>query len=306
VWFDFNSINYPPRLYEYDTRAGKLTPWRVSDAPVRSEDFEVKQVWYESRDRTSVPMFLAHRKGIRLDGANPVLVNGYGGFNLSRRPTFSTDRIVWMEAGGVLALPGLRGGGEFGEKWHEAGMLERKQNVFDDFIAAIEWLIHNKYTSPPRVAISGGSNGGLLVGAVATQRPDLFQAAICGAPLLDMIRYHKFLVARWWIPEYGSSDNPKQLHYLLRYSPYHNVKKGVEYPAMLFVTGDSDSRVHPLHARKMTALMQASTSSERPILLHYDTRTGHSRAKPTERIIADTADELTFMFSQLNIDYQPH
>ena len=305
VWFDFNSINYPHRIYEYETRSGKLTPWRLSEAPVRSEDFEVKQAWYESRDKTRVPVFLAHRKGIRLDGRNPVLVNGYGGFSLSRRPTFTTERIVWMEAGGVIALPGLRGGGEFGEKWHQAGMLDRKQNVFDDFIAAIEWLIDNRYTSPPKIAISGGSNGGLLVGAVATQRPDLFQAAICGAPLLDMIRYHKFLVARWWIPEYGSSDDPKQFQYLLRYSPYHNVKNGVDYPAMLFVTGDSDTRVHPLHARKMTALMQASTGSERPILLHYDTSTGHSGGKPVDALIADRADELTFLFSQLKVRYKP-
>jgi prolyl oligopeptidase len=206
-----------------------------------------------------------------------------------------------MEMGGVWALPNLRGGSEFGEAWHRAGMLESKQNVFDDFIAAAEYLIEQGYTSKQRLAISGGSNGGLLVGAAFTQRPDLFRAVICGVPLLDMVRYHKFLVARFWVPEYGSSEDPKQFEYILKYSPYHNVKKGEKYPAILFVTGDADTRVDPLHARKMAALMQASTGSDKPVLLHYDTKAGHSSGQPVSQQIEDMTDNLTFLVSQLGM-----
>ena len=203
--------------------------------------------------------------------------------------------------GGIFALPNLRGGGEFGEKWHRAGMLGNKQNVFDDFIAAAEWLTKNNYTNASRLAIRGGSNGGLLVGAAMTQRPELYQAVVCAVPLLDMLRYQNFLVARFWVPEYGSAEDPEQFKYIYAYSPYHRVKKGTNYPAVFFTTGDGDTRVAPLHARKMTALMQASTGSDRPILLHYDTKAGHSGGLPVNKQIDDTTEELCFLFWQLGV-----
>jgi prolyl oligopeptidase len=246
-------------------------------------------------------MFLVHRKDMKLDGSNPTLLTGYGGFNLSRTPAYSALAAVWVEKGGVFALANLRGGGEFGEDWHRAGMLEKKQNVFDDFIAAAEYLIQNKYTSPNRLAIQGRSNGGLLVGAALTQRPGLFQAVICGFPLLDMVRYHKFLVARFWVPEYGSADDPKQFPYIYAYSPYHRVKQGVHYPAVMFVSGDADTRVDPLHARKMAALLQANTASDRPILLHYDVKGGHSSGEPVPKQIESAVDDLSFLFGQLGV-----
>jgi prolyl oligopeptidase len=237
---------------------------------------------------------------LKLDGSNPALLTGYGGFNLSQTPNFSARAALWVESGGVYALPNLRGGGEFGEEWHKAGMLARKQNVFDDFLGAAEWLIRNGYTSKSKLAISGGSNGGLLVGAAVTQRPDLFAAVVCSYPLLDMVRYHKFLVAGYWVPEYGSADKPDQFPFIYAYSPYHHVKAGTKYPAVLFITGDSDTRVAPLHARKMAALLQASTASEAPILLHYDTKAGHSRGEntPVTKRIDELTDELSFLFAQ--------
>jgi prolyl oligopeptidase len=247
-------------------------------------------------------MFLAHRRGLDLDGSAPTLLTGYGGFNISLTPGFSARAALWMEQGGVYAVPNLRGGGEFGEAWHEAGMLDRKQNVFDDFLAAAQWLIDNQYTNRSRLAISGGSNGGLLVGAAMTQRPNLFRAVVCGYPLLDMLRYHRFRVARFWVPEYGSAEDPAQFERLRAYSPYQNVRPGTDYPATLFVTGDADTRVDPLHARKMTALLQAATGSRRPILLHYDTRAGHSGGKPLNQAIDDLTDEITFLFQQLEME----
>jgi prolyl oligopeptidase len=251
-------------------------------------------------------MFLVHRKGVKRDGSSPALLTGYGGFNISETPGFSARAALWVENGGVYALPNLRGGGEFGEDWHKAGMLEKKQNVFDDFIGAAEWLIKNGYTSPSRLAISGGSNGGLLVGAALTQRPDLFAAVVCSYPLLDMVRYQKFLVAGYWVPEYGSGDNPEQFPFLYAYSPYHHVKGGTKYPAVLFITGDSDTRVAPLHARKMAALLQASTGSDKPVLLHYDTKAGHSGgATPVTKKIEDLSDELSFLFAETGATLQP-
>ncbi|MDQ7053411.1 MAG: prolyl oligopeptidase family serine peptidase [candidate division KSB1 bacterium] len=240
-------------------------------------------------------MFLVHKKGLELNGKNPTLLTGYGGFNISLKPGYSSLATIWVENGGVFARPSLRGGGEFGEEWHKAGMREKKQNVFDDFIAAAEWLIDNKYTNPEKLAISGGSNGGLLVGAALTQRPDLFKAVACFYPLLDMIRYHKFLVARFWIPEYGSSDDPEQFQYLLKYSPYHNVKPGTKYPAVIFITGDGDTRVAPLHARKMAALLQHATGSDNPVLLLYDTKAGHSGGMPVSKRIEDMTNWLSFL-----------
>jgi prolyl oligopeptidase len=302
TFYAFSSFNEPPTIYRYEVATGKQSVWSQRKLPIDRNTFEVKQVWYASKDGTKIPMFLAYAKGLKLDGTNPTLLTGYGGFNLSSTPSFSALAAAWMENGGVYALANLRGGGEFGEAWHHAGMLDKKQNVFDDFIAAAEWLIANKYTSPKRLAISGGSNGGLLVGAAMTQRPELFGAAICRYPLLDMVRYQKFLVAKYWVDEYGSSDNPEQLKYILSYSPYQHVKAGTKYPAVFFITGDSDTRVAPLHARKMTALMQASTGSDKPIMIRYETKTGHSSAGlPVSLQIDNMAEELAFLMWQLGM-----
>ncbi|MHC4476169.1 MAG: prolyl oligopeptidase family serine peptidase, partial [Planctomycetota bacterium] len=227
---------------------------------------------------------------------------GYGGFNNSQTPSFSTKTALWIQAGGVFARPNLRGGGEFGEQWHKAGMREKKQNVFDDFIAAAEWLVANGYTNPSKLAIAGGSNGGLLVGAALTQRPDLFQAVVCTYPLLDMVRFHKFLVAKYWTSEYGSSDDPNQFTYLHAYSPYHRVKPNTEYPAVLFITGDLDTRVDPLHARKMAALLQSTTASDRPVLLRYFTKAGHSGGRPMSKRIDDMVDRFSFLSWQLALN----
>ncbi len=301
AFFSFSSFHIPATIYRYDVKTGSRDVWARLKAPVDSDKLEVKQVWYESKDKTKVPMFLVHKKGIKLDGSNPTYLTGYGGFNLSLTPGFSSTAVFWAENGGVFAQPNMRGGGEFGEEWHRAGMFEKKQNVFDDFIGAAEWLVKNGYTKPAKLAVAGGSNGGLLVGAALTQRPELFQAVACHYPLLDMVRYHKFLVARFWVSEYGSSDDPQQFKYIRAYSPYHNVKPGTKYPAVLFITGDGDTRVDPLHARKMAALLQASTGSDRPVLLRYETKAGHSGGRPVSKIIEDSTDEMGFLFWQLGM-----
>jgi prolyl oligopeptidase len=262
----------------------------------------VKQVFVPSKDGTKVPVFLVYRKGLKLDGNNPTLLYAYGGFNVSQTPSFSATLFPWFEAGGVFALACLRGGGEYGDSWHEAGMLGKKQNVYDDFLAAAEWLVAQKYTRPARLAVSGGSNGGLLTGAVLTQRPELFGAVISAVPLLDMLRYQSFLMARYWIPEYGSAENADQFKFLRAYSPYHNVKKGTKYPAVLLTAGENDSRVHPLHARKMAALLQASTASapaEKPVLLWVDRDAGHGQGKPLALRVRDAADQRMFLLWQL-------
>jgi prolyl oligopeptidase len=305
-FYSFSSFAYPPTSYRYDVSTGRQEVWFRQQVPLRSDQFEVKQVWYQSKDGTRVPMFVAHRKGMKLDGSNPALLHGYGGFNLSQLPSYATRAAAWLEIGGVYALANLRGGSEFGEAWHRAGMLESKQNVFDDFIAAAEWLIANQYTRKEKLAISGGSNGGLLVGAALTQRPDLFRAVLCFYPLLDMVRYHKFSIARFWVPEYGSAENPEQFRYIYAYSPYHNVKDGTKYPAVMIVTGDSDTRVVPLHARKMTARLQAANASDRPVLLRYDTRAGHvGGGTPIPVQIEELTDQLSFLLWQLEVDWPP-
>jgi prolyl oligopeptidase len=301
AFYSFASFARPSVIYRYHVSTGKQEEWARINVPVDSDKIEVKQVWYQSKDKTQIPMFLVYKKGLKFDGNRPTLLTGYGGFNISLTPTFSGFTALWVESGGVFAQPNLRGGGEFGEKWHKAGMLANKQKVFDDFISAAEWLIKNRYTNSSKLAIRGGSNGGLLVGAAMTQRPDLFQAVVCAVPLLDMIRYQNFLVAQFWVPEYGSSENADQFKYIYAYSPYQHVKKGTKYPAVFFTTGDGDTRVAPLHARKMTALMQASTGSERPILLHYDTKAGHSSGLPVTKQIDDTTEELCFLFWQLGM-----
>ncbi len=301
AFYAFSSFAQPTTIYRYDTGTGAQAVWARLAVPVSSDPVEVRQVWYSSRDGTRVPMFVAHRRGLPLDGRNPTLLTGYGGFNSSSLPGFSARAAYWIENGGVYALANLRGGGEFGEAWHRAGMLERKQNVFDDFIAAAEWLVANRYTSSSRLAISGGSNGGLLVGAAMTQRPDLFRAVVCTFPLLDMVRYHRFLVAGYWVPEYGSADSASQFPYIHAYSPYHRVRAGERYPAVLFITGDADTRVDPLHGRKMTALTQAATGSGHPVLLRYHTRGGHSGGRPLSAAIGDLAEEMLFLFGQLDV-----
>jgi prolyl oligopeptidase len=301
AFFTYASFAEPGTDYRYRVSSSRQDIWFRPSVPVVADNFEVKQVWYESRDKTRVPMFLVHKKGLTPDGDRPVYLTAYGGFNLSETPAFSRAAVIWAEMGGVFALPNLRGGGEFGEKWHHGGMFENKQNVFDDFIAAAEWLVANHYTKPARISIQGGSNGGLLVGAAFTQRPDLFGAVVCAVPLLDMLRYQKFKVGSYWVTEYGSADDPKQFPYLLKYSPYQNVKKGAQYPAIMFVSGDSDTRVDPLHARKMAALVQASTGSGRPVYLDYDTKSGHSGGKPLSAQIEEWTDWMSFLLDQTGV-----
>jgi prolyl oligopeptidase len=299
AFFTFQSYVVPSTIFRYDIGSGDRAVWAKPQVPFDGSNYAVEQVRFPSKDGTSVPMFLVHRKNAPRDGSNPTLLTGYGGFTVSLLPVFSARAALWVERGGVWAVANLRGGNEFGEDWHKAGMLEKKQNVFDDFLGAAEWLIAQKWTSREKLAISGGSNGGLLVGAALTQRPDLFQAVVCSYPLLDMVRYHKFLVAGYWVPEYGSSEDSGQFGYLHEYSPYHRVKPGTAYPAVLFITGDADTRVAPLHARKMTALLQADSSdqAERPILLDYDTKAGHSRGfnTPVTKQIEDLTTEFLFL-----------
>ncbi len=284
AFFAFSGFQTPSTIYRESVESGDQTVWSKLNVPVDTDAFEAKQVFYKSKDGTRIPMFVVHRKGLKLDGNNPTLLYGYGGFNNSLTPFFSAKAVLWMEHGGVYCVANLRGGGEYGEEWHQAGMRSRKQNVFDDFHAAAEWLIAEKYTRPEKLAISGGSNGGLLVGAALTQRPELFRAVVCSYPLLDMVRYHKFLVARFWIPEYGSSDDPAEFKTLRAYSPYHNVVEGGKYPATLFITGDADTRVDPLHARKMAALLQAKSGSGRPCCCDTTRNSGTRGRGPSARV----------------------
>jgi prolyl oligopeptidase len=297
-YFDFSSFIVPPTIYRLDTVTGKREVFARPKIPFDSTQYELKQVFFNSKDGTRVPMFIAGKKGLRQDGTEQLLMTAYGGFDLSLAPVWNPAAAWWLEQGGWFALPNLRGGGEYGEKWHEQGMFERKQNVFDDFFAAAEYLIANKYTSPQHFAIEGGSNGGLLMGAAMTQRPELFSAILCSYPLLDMLRFQKFLVGSFWTTEYGSAENEKQFFYLLKYSPYQNVKAGIAYPAVMFFTGDSDTRVDPLHARKMSALLQSASSSGRPVLLHYSLSGGHSAGVSVEQQIQDHADQLTFLWTE--------
>lgn len=301
AFLSFTSFVEPSATYRYQVSTGAMDLWFRPKVPLRPDDFEVKQVWYSSKDGTKVPMFLVYRKGLRPNGNTPALMTAYGGFNISQTPAFMPRAAVWVQNGGVFALPNLRGGGEFGENWHHAGMFEKKQNVFDDFIAAAEWLIKNHYTSQAKLAIMGGSNGGLLMGAMMTQRPDLFGAIDCESPLLDMLRFHKLLVGSWWAAEYGSADDPKQFKYLYKYSPYHNVRSGVKYPPVLFATGDGDTRVAPAHARKMTALMQAATASGNPIILRYDAKGGHSAVGSVSKRIDEETDSISFLADRIGL-----
>ena len=301
AFISFESFHYPTTIFRYDLAKNTREIWARRNIPVNADNFEVNQAWYTSYDSTRVPMFIVHKKGLVLDGSNPTLVYGYGGFNASMTPYFSNWATVIVEQGGVYVATNLRGGGEFGQQWHEAAMFEKKQNTFDDLYAAAEYLIAQGYTSPEKLAVYGGSNGGLLVGAAFTQRPELFRAILCTYPLLDMLRYHKFLMGPYWVSEYGSADDPGQFPYIYKYSPYQNVKPGTRYPAIMFVTGDSDTRVDPMHARKMTALMQASTGSDNPIVLHYDTKAGHSGGTPVGKLIEDYVDQMSFLLWRLGV-----
>jgi prolyl oligopeptidase len=301
LFYGFSSYTVPPSVYRIDLRTGRSTLWKRVEADLDPDRYEVRQVSYRSRDGTDISMFLVHRVGLALNRDNPTYLTGYGGFNISMTPAFSRSLLLWLERGGVVAIPNLRGGGEYGEKWHQAGILASKQNSFDDFIGAAEWLIAQGYTRPERLAAAGGSNGGLLVGAVLTQRPDLFRAVLVQVPLLDMLRYHRFLIARLWIPEYGSADDPVQFRWLRDYSPYHRVRDGVAYPAVLLATAESDTRVDPMHARKMAARLQAATSTNRPILLRLESRAGHGAGKPLSKVLDELTDSWTFVFSELGV-----
>jgi prolyl oligopeptidase len=299
LFYGFSSYTVPPSVYRIDLATGEEALWRRVDADVDPDSFEVRQVRVASKDGTPVSMFLVHHAGLVRDGRNPVYLTAYGGFNISMSPAFSRSMLLWLERGGVVAVPNIRGGGEYGEQWHQNGMMGKKQNSFDDFIAAAEWLIAERYTRPERLAVAGGSNGGLLMGAVLTQRPDLFRAVVVQVPLLDMLRYHLFLIARLWIPEYGSPDEPEQFGWLRAYSPYHHVHAGVRYPAVLLATAESDSRVDPMHARKMTARLQAATASGHPVLLRLESRAGHGAGKPLSKMLDELTDTWTCVFSEV-------
>jgi len=298
AFYSFESLIAPPTIFELDTVTGRRQVFAQSRVPFDSSLYELTQAFYKAKDGVSVPIFIAGKKGLKRDGSERLLMTGYGGFNLSMTPVWNPAYAWWLQQGGWFALPNLRGGGEFGENWHRQAIFEHKQNVFDDWFAAAEYLIASKYTSPAHFAITGRSNGGLLMGASITQRPELFAAVVCGYPLLDMLRYQKFLQGPQWTTEYGSAENEAQFRYLLKYSPYQNVKAEEHYPAVFFFTGDSDTRVAPLHARKMTALLQASSAGERPVLLHCSLTGGHSSGIGVDQQIQDDADQLTFLWTE--------
>ena len=301
TFYSFTSYTTPTSIYRYDVPSGTSTLYRQPQVAFEPAGYETSQVFYASADGTQIPMFLTHRTGLERNGQNPTYLYGYGGFNISLTPSFSPAQIVWMERGGILAVPNLRGGGEYGKAWHEAGTKERKQTVFDDFIAAAEWLIAEKYTSTPKLAVAGGSNGGLLVGACLTQRPDLFGACLPAVGVLDMLRFQKFTIGWAWTSDYGSADNPADFPYLFAYSPLHNLKPGTSYPATLITTGDHDDRVVPAHSFKFAAALQAAQSGPAPTLIRIETRAGHGAGKPTAKIIEEAADQWAFLVEVLGM-----
>ena len=299
TFFSFSSYCVPPSIYRYDVASGKCTLWRAPKVAFDPALYEVEQVFYTSKDKTRIPMFLARKKGVAKDGRNPTLLYGYGGFNISQTPAFSPNRIAWLERGGILAVANLRGGGEYGEAWHRAGTKLLKQNVFDDFIAAAEWLIAEKWTTTSRLAIQGGSNGGLLVGACMVQRPDLFGACLPAVGVLDMLRFHMFTAGRFWTDDYGSPANAEEFKALRAYSPYHNLRKGTAYPPTLITTADTDDRVVPGHSFKFAAALQAAQAGPAPVLIRIETRAGHGGGKPVSKIIEVAADEISFLIKTL-------
>lgn len=300
LFYTFTSFIYPATIFKYDVKTGKSEPFFTSELKFNPQDYVEKQVFYTSKDGTKVSMFVVHRKGLELNGANPAYLYGYGGFNVSLTPSFSASRLVLLENGGVFAMPNLRGGGEYGEEWHQAGMLLKKQNVFDDFISAGEYLIQEGYTNKEKLAIAGGSNGGLLVGACMTQRPDLFAVAFPAVGVMDMLRYHKFTVGKGWIPEYGSSDEPEHFANLIKYSPLHNLKPGVSYPATMITTADHDDRVVPAHSFKFAAELQAKHQGDNPVLIRIETNAGHGAGKPVGKVIEEQTDMWSFFFYNTN------
>jgi prolyl oligopeptidase len=301
TFYSFTSFISPSTVYRYDPQAAKSAVFRQPKVDFDPTRYETKQVFYNSKDGTRVPMFLTYKKGLKLDGQNPVLLFAYGGFDISLTPTFSVPNVVWLEMGGVFAQPNLRGGGEYGEEWHQAGMKLKKQNVFDDFIAAAEWLIANQYTSTPKLAIRGGSNGGLLIGACLTQRPDLFGAALPEVGVMDMLRFHKFTIGWAWTSDYGSSDDPTEFKALYAYSPLHNLKPGTKYPPTLIATSDHDDRVVPGHSFKFAATMQADQAGPAPVLIRIETKAGHGAGKSVTKLIDEFADTWTFLAHNLDM-----
>ncbi len=303
AFYLFTSFTFPTTIYKYDVNDNSSTVYKSSDIDFDPEKYIVKQEFYESKDGTKIPMFIVHRKDLKLDGKNPALLYGYGGFSISMTPSFSITRLVYLENGFVYAIPNIRGGGEYGEEWHTAGTLYNKQNVFDDFIAAAQYLIDKGYTNPGRLAISGGSNGGLLVGACMTQRPDLFKVALPAVGVLDMLRYHKFTIGHFWAVDYGTSeDDSAMFAYLLGYSPLHALKPGIEYPATLITTADHDDRVVPAHSFKFAAALQENHRGENPVLIRIETRAGHGGGKPTSKVIEEAADVTAFVFYNLGVN----
>ncbi|MBC6110702.1 prolyl oligopeptidase family protein [Pedobacter fastidiosus] len=302
-FYTFSNFTTPGTIYKYDVAKATSTLYRKTELKLNTDPYETNQVFYPSKDGTKVPMFIVHKKGIVLDGNNPVYLYGYGGFQINLTPGFSLSRMMFLEKGGIYVQPSLRGGSEYGEAWHKAGMLEKKQNVFDDFIAAAEYLIKEKYTNPSKIAIAGGSNGGLLVGACMTQRPDLFKVALPAVGVLDMLRYHKFTVGWGWMVEYGSSDKKEDFEYLIKYSPLHNIKTGVKYPATLITTGDHDDRVVPAHSFKFAATLQEKYKGENPILIRIETKAGHGAGKPTTKLIEEASDAWSFVFQNLGMNW---
>ena len=301
MFFSFTSFTEPPAIFRYELKSRRLRVFQKPDVPVATSDYETEQVWYPSKDGTKVSMFLVHKKGLPKDGNRPTLLYAYGGFNIPMTPSYSALTYVFLEKGGLYAVANLRGGGEYGEEWHTAGMREKKQNVFDDFIAAAEWLVSSGWTKTPRLAIRGGSNGGLLVAAVEEQRPDLFGAVVCQVPVADMLRFHKFTLGRYWIAEYGNPDVAGDFPFLYKYSPLQNVKDGVAYPATLITTADTDDRVDPSHGKKFAARMQAADAGANPILLRIETKAGHGGGKPTSKILEEATDIWTFLFWRLKV-----
>jgi prolyl oligopeptidase len=302
MFFGFQSFLYPRTIFRYDLVTGERSLFHAPEIDFDPDRYETRQVFVTSKDGTRVPMFLTHRKNLELNGENPTLLYGYGGFKISLTPSFSIPRLVWLEQGGVFALANLRGGGEYGEEWHRAGMLANKQNVFDDFIAAAEWLIAAGYTQTSRLAILGRSNGGLLVAACMVQRPDLFGAVVCGVPVIDMLRYHRFTIGKYWAGEYGNAEeNPDHFRFLYAYSPLHNVQPGTTYPPTLVTTADTDDRVVPAHAKKFVATLQAADTGENPILLRVETKAGHGHGKPTTKVIQEWSDIYGFLFRTFDL-----
>ncbi len=303
AFYQFSSFNYPASIFSYNSETNVSEPVFKPEVDFNSDEYVTDQVFYTSKDGTKVPMFLVHKKGIKTDGKNPTLLYGYGGFNVTLSPSFSVRNVIWLENGGVYALANIRGGGEYGEDWHQAGTVLNKQNVFDDFIAAAEYLIDNKYTSNKRLTILGGSNGGLLVGAVTNQRPELFAVSIPAVGVMDMLRYHKFTIGRYWASDYGTSEDSIQFDYLYKYSPIHNIKDGVKYPAVFVTTGDHDDRVVPAHSFKYIATLQEKYSGRNPVLIRIETNAGHGAGKPMTKVIDEVADMWSFAF--FNMDFVP-